>query len=85
MDIKPFFVEFLYDGEWVLAEIKPCCNEENVFYYDVSINNVFQFTITPGATEEDSSWKVSLMNADKEADPLLVEAIGEEIDRHYLV
>ena len=46
MDLTPFFIEFLHNNKMVLAEIKPCCREDEVFYYDVIMDNQFQFTIT---------------------------------------
>ncbi len=85
MDISPFFIEFEYEGEWILAEVKPCCQEDDVFYYDISINNQFQYTITQGsAHDEKNSWKVALKNADKPNNPNLVQFIGEQIDQHYM-
>ena len=84
MDTTPFFIEFQYANDTVLAEIKPCCQENNVFYYDVSINNEYQFTITPGLTDiGNPDWKIALKNADKDFDPELVHIIGEQIDRQY--
>ena len=41
MDLSAFFIEFLHDEQWVLAEINPCYSEDDVFYYDVSMNNQF--------------------------------------------
>jgi hypothetical protein len=84
MDIKSFFVEFRYHNNNELAEIRPCCQENNVFYYDVYRNNQFQFTITP-ATDDAASltWKIALKNADKHVDTELVELLGEQIEKHY--
>lgn len=84
MDLSPFFIEFLHNNELILAEIKPCCNEDNVFYYDVSMNNQFQYTITPGAPSSNDGWKLALMNADKNADPAIISAIGRQIEAHYV-
>lgn len=84
MDISPFFIEFMYNDDWILAEVKPCCQEENVFYYDIIMNNQFQFTITPGHTDDDNTdWRIALKNADKDVDPELVKNMGEHIERHY--
>ena len=86
MDITPFFIEFEHENEWILAEVKPCCREDNVFYYDIAINNQFQFTITPGHNDmENPEWKIALKNADKQVDPTLVKAIGEQIEGHYII
>lgn len=85
MDLSAFFIEFLHDEEWVLAEIKPCCSEDDVFYYDVSINNQFQYTITNGNPGNNDGWKIALMNADKYVDPNVVTAMGKQIEMHYVV
>lgn len=85
MDISPFYIEFEYSGDWILAEVKPCCQEDNVFYYDILINNQFQYTITPRNHDNGhSDWKIALANADKIVDAELVKFIGEQIDRHYM-
>ncbi len=84
MDIKNFFIEFRYRNKTELAEIRPCCQEDNVFYYDVFRNNQYQFTITPATNvEETLSWKIALKNADKQVEHELVDIIGEQIEKHY--
>ncbi len=86
MDISPFFIEFEYNGKWILAEVKPCCQENNVFYYDISLNNQFQFSITQsGPDEETQIWRIALKNADKQFDPKMVQYIGEQIEQHYVI
>ncbi len=81
-DLVPFFVEYKYRNETQLAEVKPCCEEENIFYYDVSIDNQYQFTITPASNSSDSyAWRLALKNADKKVDEALIQTIGEQIDR----
>lgn len=85
MDLTPFYIEFRYNNENTLAQIKPCCKQDDVFYYDVSINNQFQFTITPGITNDMDNWKIALKNADKQVDEKMVQVIGEEIDRYYVL
>lgn len=85
MDAKSFFIEFLYGNKTELAEVKPCCLPNNAFYYDVSIKNSYQFTVTPTADEERGmTWKVSLKNADKHVDSKMIDIIGEEIEKHLL-
>lgn len=84
MQINNFFVEFEYHGRSLLAEIKPCCQENNVFYYDIFINNRYEFTVTPGThNDENLSWKIALKNADNHVDAELVDIIGEQIEKYY--
>ena len=83
MDTQPFFIEYMYRDKAELAEVKPCCQEDNLFYYDVSIRNQYQFTITPTSDDEKGmSWKISFKNADKHVDPALIEIIGAEIEKY---
>ncbi len=85
MNKKPFFIEYRYKDKSQLAEVKPCCQENNLFYYDVSIKNQYQFTITPSTDEERGvDWKISFKNADKQVDPELIKIIGEEIEKRLL-
>lgn len=85
MEREPFFIEFLYKDKPEIAEVKPCCQEDNVFYYDVSIRNQYQFTVTPAADEEKGmAWRISLKNADKQVDRELIDIIGEEIEKYIL-
>ncbi len=85
MDLQPFFIEFAYKGKNELAEVKPCCRQNNVFYYDISMKNTYQFTITPTLDDgKRMEWKISLKNADKDVAPQLIELIGTEIEKHLL-
>ncbi|MDB5247339.1 MAG: hypothetical protein JWQ40_1733 [Segetibacter sp.] len=85
MEASPFFIEFLYKDKSELAEVKPCCQTDNVFYYDVSIRNKYQFTVTPTIDEEmGMTWKISLKNADNQVEPELIEIIGNEIEKHLM-
>jgi hypothetical protein len=85
MDTKPFFIEYTYKNQLELAEVKPCCQENNVFYYDISIQNQYQFTVTPwGDDKRGLYWRISLKNADKHVDEELIDLIGEQIEKHYL-
>ncbi|WP_207492299.1 hypothetical protein [Aridibaculum aurantiacum] len=84
MDLQPFFVELLYDNQHLIAEIKPCCQENNVIYYDISINNRYEFTITPNAGDYGFGWRIALVNADKKVDPELADLLGEQIEKHIL-
>ena len=83
METKTFFIEYTYKKKTELAEVKPCCQEESTIYYDISIKNQYQFTVTPVADEEKGLvWKVSLKNADKQVDAGLIDIIGEEIEKY---
>lgn len=84
IDLQPFFIEFEYDNKNVIAEIKPCCQSDDVFYYDVQINNKYQFTVTPSGSELGFGWRVALVNADKKVDPLLADIIGQHIEKHLM-
>jgi hypothetical protein len=67
------------------VEVRPCCNEENVIYYDIWMENLYQFTITPGLiNEEKPGWRIALKNADKAVDNELIQTLGVEIESHYL-
>ena len=81
---EPFFIEFSYNNRTELAEVKPCCQKDNVYYYDVSIQNKYQFTITPPFNGKGQSWRISLKNADKQVDEKLIKIIGEEIEKHLI-
>lgn len=85
METEPFFIEYLHKDNFEIAEVKPCCQENNIFYYDIYVRNEYQFTITPFADDEKGmSWKISLKNADKNIEPELIDTIGLEIDKHFL-
>ena len=84
METSSFFTEFFYKDRPVLAEIKPCCQEKNLFYYDVAIKNQYQFTLSPTFEDEAIIWKVSFKNADKQVDPVLIDIIGNEIEKYIL-
>ncbi|MCW3105790.1 MAG: hypothetical protein JWQ09_296 [Segetibacter sp.] len=85
METQPFFIEYLYKDNSEIAEVKPCCQEDNVLYYDIYIRNEYQFTVTPSADEERGmSWKISLKNADKNIEKGLIDSIGQEIEKHIL-
>ena len=81
MERTTFFIEFIYNNKQVLTEVKPCCQENHVFYYDIAMKNQYQFTITPTFEDDAITWKVSFKNADKHVDPALIELIGNEIEK----
>ena len=68
----------------MLTEVKPCCQQDDIFYYDIAMKNQYQFTVTPSYNNKGISWKVSLKNADKQVDPALIELIGSEIEKRML-
>ncbi len=85
-ELAPFQVEFVKEQQRILAEIKPCCKEDNVFYYYVWMNDEFQFSLT---TNNDvmypnhGEWKVAMRNSDKNVDPELVQTLGSAIEHHF--
>ena len=83
MDSNSFFIEYPYQEETQLAEVRTCCDEDNAFYYDILINNQYQFTITQLVDEFDNTtWRLALKNADTPVDPELIQIIGKHIDLH---
>lgn len=81
MDTTSFFIEFVYNNQPVLTEVKPCC-QKNVFYYDIAIKNQYQFTLTSIFNNEGITWKISFKNADRQVDLALIDLIGNEIEKH---
>ena len=79
MDTQPFTIKFPYQNNWLEAEIKPCCKEDNVVDYAVWMRGKLEFTVTRERDEPGSRWVVALKNADDVVDPNMVEAIGREI------
>jgi hypothetical protein len=83
MKPPPFFIEYMEKDSVEIAEVKPCCQEDNVYYYDIYIRNQYQFTVTPFTDEARGiTWKIALKNADKNIESGVIEAIGEEIAKH---
>ena len=84
-DLQSFFIEFYYNEKPMIAEVKPCCQQADVFYYDISFNNTFQFTITPNLSLSDgNAWRVALANSDKNIEPELAKIIGQHIEEHLM-
>jgi len=85
MDLSPFPLQFLHRGKMQFVEVRPCCKEDDVIYYDIWIDHLYQFTITPGLIDEEKpGWRIALKNADNPADNELIQTIGVEIESHYL-
>ena len=81
MDIKPYQIVYRDGHALNAAEIRPCCNEDNVVDYAVYIQNKLAFNITKSADGR-GRWVVSLKNADKYVDDNVVQSIGSAIDVH---
>ena len=79
MDIQPFTIRFRYNEDWLEAEIRPCCKEDNVVDYAVWMRNKLEFTVTKDKVATDEHWVVALQNADDLVDPHMVQAIGRQI------
>ena len=85
-ELNSFYVEIQFNNEVQTVEVKPCCQEDDIFYYDILINNQYQFTITPStATNDGYSWRMALKNADKIVDPGIIQLIGEQIDAYHMI
>ena len=83
MKNSSFFIHYLFNNTSHVAEIKVCCNQEDVWYYDVLIENKYQFTMTPSQNDKmEVEWIVSLKNADKMVEKQMIAAIGLEIEKH---
>jgi hypothetical protein len=81
MDITPYKIIY-WDGNILSpAEVRPCCREDNVVDYAIYTDNLLLFTITK-SNEDDGKWVISLKNADKNIDDVVIQSIGSEIDRH---
>ena len=79
MDTTPFTIRLLYQGDWLEAEIKPCCKEDNIVDFAVWMKNKLEFTITKDRETTGEHWKVAMQNADDQIDPIMVDAIGRQI------
>ena len=85
MDLSPFLLNVRHRNKFESVEVRPCCKEHDVLYYDIWIDDKYQYTITPGLLhEEKPGWRIALKNADKTVDQELIQSIGVEIESHYL-
>lgn len=85
MDLTPFNLSFSHGNTFQSVQVRPCCREDEVIYYDIWMNNLYQYTITQGLINEDKpGWRVALQNADKVVDQGMVQTIGVEIESHFL-
>lgn len=85
MDLSRFQFHFKHGNKIQMIEVRPCCKEDDVIYYDIWMDNLYQYTITPGLMHLDKpGWKIALKNADKIVDLGLIQTIGVEIESHYL-
>ncbi|MGZ5135434.1 MAG: hypothetical protein ACXWCG_09805 [Flavitalea sp.] len=85
MDLSPFQFNVQHRQQLQPVEVRPCCKEDDILYYDIWINNLYQFTITPGLMHEDKpGWRIVLKNADKLVDNDLIQTIGVQIESHFL-
>jgi len=85
MDLSPFQVDFPHKDQVESVQVRPCCKEDDVIYYDIWIDNLYQFTITPGPVDDDKpGWRLALKNADKPVEDEFIQTIGVEIESHYL-
>jgi hypothetical protein len=79
MNTEPFPIRFRYNDDWLEAEIRPCCKEDNVVDYAVWMRNKLEFTVTRDREAMNEHWVIALQNADDLVDPHMVQAIGRQI------
>lgn len=78
MNTDPYIITF-WNGETIKeAEVKPCCDVNNVVDYAIYINNQLEFNVTKSI--DSGQWVVSLKNADDNIPDEVVQNIGIEID-----
>lgn len=82
MDITPFNVLYTVCGAESIAEIRPCCREDNVVDYAVWIDKKLGFTITRD-TNQPEHWVIAMKNADTDINDDMVQSIGEAINKNY--
>ncbi|MEP6675556.1 MAG: hypothetical protein ABJA78_10385 [Ferruginibacter sp.] len=78
MDITPFTIPY----QSGVAEIRPCCKEDNVVDYAVWTENKLAFTITRDPDDEDR-WVIAMKNADDNFSDELVQETGKKIAERY--
>ena len=84
MDLSAFQIQYFHKNKMQSIEVRPCCKEDDVLYYDIWNDNIYQFTITPGLSNDvGAGWRLALKNADKPVENELIQKIGLEIERHY--
>lgn len=79
MDTTPFRVYYVQNDALFSAEIRPCCNEDNIVDYAVWNDGQLDFTITRPV--QGGKWVVALKNADDDIDDERVQLIGAQIEK----
>ncbi len=82
MDISPFQIQYSENGNPQTAEVRPCCQENNVVDYAIWRDGKLEFTVTKHMGSDDD-WVIALRNADDEVPIETVQSIGNEIAKHY--
>jgi len=80
MDITPYKIGYSHGYKLHTAEVKPCCDKNNVVDYAIYINSRLAFNIT--RPDPLGKWIVSLKNVDNPVDDEMVQGIGTEIEKH---
>ncbi len=81
MDVSPFDIQYLQDGDLQTASIHPCCKEDNIVDYAVWKDGRLIFTITKDAADP-THWVVALKNADDDFEEPMIQEIGQAIEQH---
>lgn len=81
MDTTPFQIEFVVNDRHCQAEVKPCCGENNVVDYAIYVSGQLAFNIAK-LNGEGGKWVITLRNADRSFDDMVVQKIGAKIDAH---
>ena len=79
MDTTAFNIQFRNNDRLQTAEVRPCCQENNIVDYAIWIDNKLAFTVTK--SHEDDRWVISLKNADDTIEDEEVQSIGAAISQ----
>ena len=77
MNTATFLIDFQNDGKSATAEVRPCCNEDNVVDYAILIGGKLAFTITRDL--DNKHWVIAMKNSDDEFSDEMIQAIGAKI------
>lgn len=83
MDTSPFNIEYLHNGTRHIANVHPCCKEDNVVDYAIWQNDKLLFTMTHDMVNK-NHWSIALKNADDSFADEMVQRIGAAIDQHQI-
>jgi|GEM_PF-1871732 len=73
-----FEIMFEYDGELFMAQVEPCCGENNIVDYAIYRDGELLYTVT--RSPEDGRWTTAVKNADDAVGQDLLDKIGGKIE-----